>query len=130
MSNQLPQNYSGQTFNHSVLVNGAVMTNPQITIQRTPYFLEHYYFDKLVKGDSPFLTWANILLGAAIGLLINMFAKFFGSKSDNTIKFDNWEVYAFIIALLLMLICYSIDYFVPNERKRIIKDIKRHFENL
>ncbi|MCR1026644.1 hypothetical protein NQT66_17630 [Cellulophaga baltica] len=129
MSNQPPQSYSGQTFNQPVMINGAVMTNPQITIPRPPYLLERYDFDKLIKGESFFLTLANILLGAVIGLFINMLARLIGSKIDPTITFENWEIYAFLIALVLMTICYIIHHFVPNERRRIIKIVKEHFEN-
>lgn len=97
------------------------MINPQITILRKTYLLERYDFDKLIKGESFFLTLASILLGAVIGLFINMLAKLIGSKIDNTIKFDSWELYAFFIALVLMIICYSVDYFVPNERKELLR---------
>jgi hypothetical protein len=129
MSNQTPHNYSGQTFNQPIMVNGIVMTNPQIEIPRPPYLLERYDFDKLIKGEGLFLTLANTLLGAVIGLLINMFAKLIGSKIDTTIMFENWEIYAFIISLVIMIICYIIYYSVPNERKNIIKTVKEHFEN-
>jgi hypothetical protein len=129
MSNQPPQNYSGQTFTQPIMVNGSVLTNPQITIPRQPYLLERYDFDKLIKGESFFLNLANILLGAVIGLFINMLAKLIGSKIDQTIKFENWEIYAFVISLGLMIICHIIHSIVPNERRRIIKIVKAHFEN-
>ena len=129
MSNQSPQNYTGQTINQSVMVNGSVMTNPQITIPRTPYLLERYDFDKLIKGESLSLTFATILMGAAIGLFVNMLAKLIGSNIDETIVFDNWELFAFLISLGLMGICYLINYLVPNERRRIITVIKAHFKN-
>ena len=129
MPNQPPQNYSGQNLTQTVMFNGAVVTNPQIAIPREPFLLERYYFDKLIKGDSVFLTLANTILGAVIGLFINMLAKLIGSKIDKKIIFDNWEVFAFLIALGLMIICYVIHYIVPNERRRIIAKINEHFEN-
>ena len=129
MSNQPPQNYSGQTFNQPIMVNGSVLSNPQITIPRQPYLLERYDFDKLIKGESFFLNLANILFGAVIGLFINMLAKLIGSKIDLTITFENWEIYAFLISLVLMVICHIIHSLVPNERRRIIKIVKTHFEN-
>jgi hypothetical protein len=54
MPNQPPQNYSGQNLTQTIMVNGAVVTNPQIAIPREPFLLERYYFDKLIKGDSVF----------------------------------------------------------------------------
>lgn len=129
MPNQPQQNYSGQIINQPVMVNGSVLTNPQITIPRQPYLLERYDFDKLIKGESFLLSLANILLGAVIGLFINMLAKLIGSKIDQTISFENWEIYAFIISLIFMIICYIAHSLVPNERRRIIKIAKQHFEN-
>ncbi len=123
------QNYTGQTFqNRAVYINGEIATNPQVTIARPPYFLERYDFDKIISFQGYLYGIATTLLGASIGLFINMIAKLIGSKIDASIKFDNWEIYAFLISLVLMCVFYGIDYFVPNERKKIIKTIRTHFE--
>lgn len=120
--------YTGQEFNQPVYVNGNPETNPEITVARIPFLLERYEFDKISKGGGFWTNMANILLGGAIGLFINMIAKLIGSKMDNSIVFDTWEVYGFIIALILMGLCYLIDYFVPNEKRRIKNKITEHFE--
>ena len=102
--------------------------NPQIKIARSPYLLERYDFDKLINSKGKWKSIAITLSGATIGFFINMIAKFIANKLDSTIKFENWEIFAFILALLLMSIFYIIDYCVPNERKDIITKIKTHFE--
>lgn len=123
------QNYTGQTFNNqAVYINGIVATDPQITIARRPFLLERYDFE-IIKNSKGYLNGiANTLLGATIGLFINMIAKLIGSEIDETITFDNWEVFAFLITLILMAVFYCLDYFVPNERKKIIKQICNHFD--
>lgn len=122
------QNYTGQTFNQTVYINGEIATAPQITIAREPYLLERYDFE-IIKSSKGYLNGiANTLLGATIGLFINMIAKLIGSKIDTSIKFDNWEIYAFLITMVLMGIFFGIDSIVPNERKKIIKKICYHFE--
>jgi hypothetical protein len=123
------QNYTGQTFNQTVYINGEIATAPQITIAREPYLLERFDFEKIKNSVGYLNGIANTLLGASIGLFINMIAKLIGSKIDTSIKFDNWEIYAFLITLILMCIFFLIDYFVPNERKKIIKKIFNHFES-
>ena len=124
------QNFTGQTFNNqAVYINGEVTTNPQIAIARSPFLLERYDFDKIVNTKGVLNGIATTLLGATLGLFINMVAKFIGNKIDSTITFDNWEIYSFLLTLLLMGAFYGIDYFVPNERKKIVKKICRHFEN-
>lgn len=126
---QEPQTYAGQTFTATVYVNGSQQTNPVITIARPPYLLERYDFDKIITGDSFWLTLAQMFMGAAIGLFVNMLSKLVGSKIDSRIVFDTWEVYAFLIALVLMGLCYGINYLVPNEKRRVVERIKRHFDN-
>jgi hypothetical protein len=112
---QVNQNFTGQTFNNqAVYINGEVTTNPQIAIARSPFLLERYDFDKIVNTKGVLNGIATTLLGATLGLFINMVAKFIGNKIDSTIKFDNWEIYSFLLTLLLMGAFYSIDYFVPN----------------
>lgn len=124
------QNYTGQTFqNQAVYINGEITTDPQIAVARRPYLLERYDFDKIISFQGYLYGIATTLLGATIGLFINMIAKLIGSEMDSSIKFDMWEVYAFLISLVLMGIFYGIDYLVPNEKKRIIKVICAHFES-
>ena len=124
------QNYTGKTFNNqAIYINGEIATDPQITVARRPYLLERYDFDKIISIKGYLYGIATTLLGATIGLFINMIAKLIGSKMDTSIKFENWEIYAFFIALILMGIFYGIDYLVPNERRRIIKTISTHFES-
>lgn len=120
--------YLGQDFERTVLINGKAETAPSITIAREPFLLERYEFDKIIKGENFVLTIANVLLGASIGLFINMISKFIGSKFDSSIKFEKWEVFAFLIALVLMAICYLINKLLTSEKNIIVNKIKSHFE--
>ncbi|MFD2565521.1 hypothetical protein [Aquimarina rubra] len=129
MNQEEPEDFTGQTFDTPLYINGNLETNPQISIPRIPFLLERYDFDKIIKRESFWLNIANTLLGAVIALFINMIAKLLGNKINSEIPFDEWEVYAFLIALILMIISYCINRFVPNEKRRIVKKIKDHFEN-
>lgn len=123
-------NYTGETFdNQAVYIDGEVSLAPKITIARPPYLLERYDFDKIISSKGILHGIAITLLGATIGLLINMIAKFIGNKIDNSIKFDKWEVYSFVFTLILMVVFFVIDYFLSNERKRIVKKISNHFKS-
>ncbi|MHC1773787.1 MAG: hypothetical protein AB9834_00100 [Lentimicrobium sp.] len=127
---QMTQKITGQTFtNQPIYINGEFATDPQIAIARRPYLLERYDFDKLINSKGFLNNIAMTLLGASIGLCINMFAKIIGNKIDPSIKFDNWEVYAFVVTTIAMGLFFCIDHFVPNERRNIIKQIRNHFES-
>lgn len=124
-----PNSYTGQTFNAPVYINGDLTTNPDITIARQPFLLERYDFSVLRRTES---IWFNIgftFLGATAGLLINMLAKLIGSKIDDSIHFDSWEVFAFILSLILTAICFLINKYVSNEKRRLVERINEHFNN-
>src|SRR5690554_4889352 len=124
------QNYTGHTFNNeAVYINGEIASDPLITIARRAFLLERHDFDKIKNSNGNIHGIATALLGATIGLFINMIAKLIGSKIDSSIKFDNWEIYAFVLTLIFMGVFYAIDCFVPNERKSIIKRISMHFKS-
>ena len=126
---EAPKSISGQTLTETILINDSVEISPSVKIARSPYLLERYDFDKLANSANQFQKFAEILLGAVIGLFINLAAKYIGSKIDQRISFDLWEVYAFTIALVLMGICYIISYCTDSEHKKIKKKITQHFKD-
>ncbi|WP_162549697.1 hypothetical protein [Hymenobacter nivis] len=123
-----PQTYTGQNLNGTILINGSPTTNPQITIIRQPFLLEIHKFNILITNNSFFSKLIDPILGATIGLFINLIAKLIGNKIDTTIQFDKWEVYAFVISLIIMLSFMLLNYLVPNDRKKLINEINNHFQ--
>lgn len=122
------KNYQNQDFKQTIYVNGNIEVNPSITIARPPFFLERYDFDKILRSESFFKKAGHLLIGSAIALFINMIAKLIGHEINPEISFDEWEVFAFGIAIILTVIAFVINEFVPNEKRRIVKKIKKHFE--
>lgn len=122
------KNYKNEEFRQTIYINGNVETDPSITIARPPFLLERYDFDKIIRSESYLQKIGNLLIGSAIALFINMIAKLIGNKIDPKIAFDEWEVYAFGIAIILTIIVFAINEFIPNEKRKIIKKIKEYFE--
>lgn len=125
--NQSPE-YNGQNFDGPVLVDGKVLMNPTILVSHREWVLSKYDFYQIINSQSQWLLMAQTLLGATIALFINMAAKLVGNKMDKTIVFDKWEVYAFFIAAGIMVTCFMIHKFVPNNGRKIVRQIKKHFE--
>ncbi|TCV17137.1 hypothetical protein EDC17_101154 [Sphingobacterium alimentarium] len=119
--------FNNKEIHQTVYINGKININPSITILHTPYLLEKYDFDKVINGKHFFSDLSTVLKGIWIGLTINTVAKFIGNLVDKNISFDKWEVYAVLISLFCYFICLIIERFIPTERKRIINDIKSHF---
>ena len=119
---------NNQKLEETIFVDGNPFTNPSIRILQEVYNIDKYEFDKIINGKSNLSEIKNLLFGASIALLINIFAKLIGSKFDSKIIFDNWEVYAFGISLILFLLTSALDYLFPSPNKEIIQKIKSHFK--
>lgn len=124
-----PRQIAGQTFeNRAILINGQIMSNPQISIPHNPYLLERYDFEKLINPNSNISNIAITLFGASIGLLINIIAKIVGQARGSTISIEDWEFNAFLGSLALTILLFVIDKFAPSKRKRVVRKINYHFE--
>lgn len=121
--------HTGQTFNSPVYLNGDLTTNPEITIARQPYLLERYDFSVISRTESFWFNLGNTLFGASLGLFINMIAKLIANKIDPKIQFHDWEIYAVVVAIIFMGISFLVNHFVPNEKRRVVNIIKKHFDN-
>ena len=125
---QQPTPVVNQTITATIYVNGALTTNPQITIARQPFMLERYDYDKIVSHTG-WGTVTEIFLGATAGLAINLIAKLIANKIEPISEFDDWEMYAVFVAGFCTVASWLIHKCVPNERKRIINKINNHFKN-
>jgi len=128
MSNKI-KSYSGLTTDKPIFVDGVITPNPDLVIGRKPFFLERYEFSIIIKDESIFLTIGQALMGASIALFVNMMAKFIGSQIDEKIIFDLWEVYAFGISLLLMIISFTTNKCRSSEKETYVNKINEHFKN-
>ncbi|KGT09557.1 hypothetical protein ACH34F_05210 [Elizabethkingia anophelis] len=121
-------NFTNERFTATIFVDGNPFIDPTISILQDIYHLDKYDFDKIINGKSNLSESQNLLIGTSVALFINMVAKFMGNKIDPKITFDNWEVYAFILSIVLLGIISVLNHFIPSQRKKIIKKIKTHFK--
>lgn len=121
------KDFSNQSLLETIYIDGKVATAPQIEIGHKPFYLQKYDFDKLINGRTYISDIKEVLIGTTLGLFINMLARFIGSRIDDDIIFDKWELYAFSLSFFLWIVFLVINYFYKTERKRIIRDIKSHF---
>ena len=124
-------NYQNQNINTPIYINGSLTTQPTILIGQEPYLLEKYDFGKIINGNDYSGDIKSALKGATLGLFLNMISKLIGNKIDKTILFDKWEVYAFGISFILLIVLFIYEYisnkFYPTEKRKIINKIKMHF---
>lgn len=123
----LMNDINNQDIHDTIYVNGDLYTNPTISILQEVYKLEKYDFDKIINGKSGLNEVQSLLYGICLALFINMLAKFLGNKIDSKIAFDNWEIYAFLISIILLIVVCICNYYYPSKRKKIITKIKKHF---
>ena len=124
----MPKNYIGQNPNAPIMIKGGkIYKDPPLTMNRQPFYLERYDFDKIIKTDSSWLC--QISLGVGVGLFINMIAKLIANKINPKIQFDEWEIYAFVISLILTVGSYGLDRILPNEKRKIVNHIDGNKHN-
>lgn len=117
------ENANEKVHTSGIHVNGTMYVEPVITKQYLTYPLPKHEFEELLKNDGTFKLFGDASLGAVIGLFVNCGAKKLGSLIDKDIHFDNWEFFAFFIALVVMLVCYFIHWVCPSKKKRLKKEI-------
>lgn len=120
---------SGQVISNPVIVNDPSTQTTSIYIQEKTYiFRRHELY--VLKGNSGLSAWVSLTMGATIGFLINIAAKFIYGQISNKQSVEKWEIYAFLISLGITIILALIDKFIMNdERKRLISQLENHFNS-
>jgi len=105
-----------------------VRQEARIEIAQEPFYLTEADFIRLKNGRPKIFDWANALLLASLGFALSLLAKFIvGLVSTESPQWHIWEFVALSIGFLLAVILYVLGRLLPNEGKRVMGDIEKHF---
>lgn len=118
----------GQVFKETITLE-TDSTNPIIGSLQADFGLCEADYLRIKNGYPKTLIWAHSILLANAGLGISILGKYI----DRILNGSNtpilaWEKYGFISALIVSFFLYLLGIFLPNEKKKVMKDIKNHFE--
>lgn len=119
----------GQVFKETLDVE-TDRTEPTIGTLQADFGLCEADFLRIKNGYPKIVITAHSILLVAFGLGISILAKYIDKIVNNSkILIFPWETYGCIIALIISGFLYGIGFFLPNEKKKVMKDIENHFES-
>lgn len=115
-------NYEGQQLNQTINVTD-LLNEQSITTMQKPFLLSEADFLRL-KGKPPITaSLSSMLFAGDIGYVISIASKF---KNKQLSAGEIWTV---IIVLIIAILIYGVGFLFPNDQKRTIKKISKHFED-
>jgi len=121
MSNQTVQ---GREITETQIVPD-LLTGTDIGTWQAEYLLREVEFERIKHGKPITFNWANSIALTSLGFGLNLFAKGYSDSSLIT----NGEWIALGVGIAASMILYLIGFFLPNNRKTVMKKIEKHFEN-
>lgn len=125
MTNRIENQQITETVPVHGLVSGAQMGTWQADYQLTALDFEH-----LKNGKPITFAWAQSLFLATLGFSLSIAGKgaaanFFGAQQEILVG----EYITLCIGFAISVVLYVIGLFFPNEKKRVMTEIKNHFKN-
>lgn len=102
-----------------------LLTGTDIGTWQAEYLLREIEFERIKYGKPVTFIWANSIALTTVGFGLNLVAK--GYSSVANISKGEWVALSVGIALSVAL--YFIGLLLPNNRKKVMKKIEKHFED-
>jgi|SRR5690554_4224625 hypothetical protein len=102
-----------------------LLTGVEIGTWQASYVLREIEFERIKHGKPITYNWANSIALTSFGFALNLFAK--GYSDLSVISKGEWIALAVGVAISIIL--YAIGLALPDNRKRVMRDIETHFKN-
>ena len=94
-----------------------------------PYLLDEKDYIILTKTRNVLAIYAHTILAGATIIGFGILAKYFYSfYSRQTFKIEDWELISLLIAFIFSGLLLGIGVLLPNDKKKLLKTIKKHFK--
>lgn len=117
-----------QQITETIPVHG-LLSGANIGTWQADYPLTAIDFEHIKNGKPVTFNWANSILLATVGFGLNLIGK--GASQvvgmQQPIYVGEWIALGFGVVVAIVL--YGIGLALPNERKRIMREIQDHFKN-
>lgn len=117
-----------QQITETIPVHG-LLSGANIGTWQADYPLTAIDFEHIKNGKPVTFNWANSILLATVGFGLNLLGK--GASQvvgvQQPIYVGEWIALGFGVFVAIVL--YGIGLALPNERKRVMKEIQDHFKN-
>ena len=93
------------------------------------YRLTYEQFIFIKHNFSDWYKFSSYVFSSSIGLILMVLAKVILKRKDTKVNISKVEIYAIAIAILISIVALMIGKCFPTKRRKILKEIDRHFEN-
>ena len=117
-----------QTFEKPFEVSQNIHKPPGIEIAQEPFYLTEADYIHISRGNLlPLQAGVTIFL-ASIGFLLVLLAKLLTAKINQTAALiEAWEWHVVWLGIAFATIIYVIGKVLPNDKRRLMNEIKEHF---
>jgi hypothetical protein len=122
------ENINNQEIGQTVVVPG-LLTGASVGTWQADYPLTGRDYEHLRHGKPITYNWANSILLTSIGIGLTLLGKYISQQTNPDIIIYKGEWIALCIGIAVAIILYIIGLFLPNDRKKIMKKLKEHFDN-
>jgi hypothetical protein len=102
-----------------------LLTGSDIGTWQAEYLLREVEFERIKHGKPATYNWANSLALTAFGFGLSLLAKGY----SDALLITKGEWIALAVGVGFSGILYVIGIYIPDNRKRVMKQIESHFEN-
>jgi hypothetical protein len=117
-----------QQITETIPVHG-LLSDAHIGTWQADYPLTGLDFEHIKNGKPVTLNWASSILLTTIGFGLNLIAKSASQLAGIQQQIYIGEWVALGIGCAVSVILYLIGLALPNDRKKVMKDIETHFKN-
>lgn len=117
-----------QQITETIPVHG-LLSGASVGTWQADYPLTALDFEHIKNGKPITFNWANSILLAAVGFGLNLLGKGASQLAGIQQQIYIGEWIAFGSAIVVSAVLYSFGLFLPNDRKRVMKQIQEHFKS-
>lgn len=122
------ENISNQVILQTVQV-ADLLSGTSIGTWQADYPLTGRDYEHLKNGKPITFDWANSILLTSIGIGLTLLGKYISAQTDPSVVIYKGEWLALATGLIISIVLYMIGLLLPNDRKKIMKKLKDHFDN-
>ncbi len=120
----LEKSIHDQVITETYVVND-ILSGTDIGTWQAEYLLREVEFERIKHGTLLTFAWANGIALTTVGFGLNLIAK--GYSAIDNVSRGEWV--ALVIGAVASILLYLIGLCLPNERKKVMKKIQKHFED-
>ncbi len=117
-----------QQITETIPVHG-LLSGASVGTWQADFPLTALNFEHIKNGKPVTFNWANSILLAAVGFGLNLLGKGASQLAGVQQQIYIGEWIAFGSAIIVSIILYLIGLALPNDRKKIMKEIETHFRS-